>query len=286
MKKKNLFLLGSISLITAVIMPLALTSCANTISGHYAKIVTINNMGNKPASPSPAANGTVNQTATKYTQLGNSNITIKEAIFGTNKINDGNYIFAFGSIANSGFRTFLYGPNGNDGEYSNLTANEQYIYSSPFLKNFFSTGAIGNGRFNSTSTGVVKSDVQVLLYADMPKFNPNASIIDGTDGYSAPFDVFDRDQVLNKYNQNRPDGDYYTLETLPNNAKFQIGRYKRYDDSARLYREFYEYVKILRPNGTYEDNGGGGIIAFKKNANPKSFAIGVAYDEVEKYFTE
>ncbi|MCF0217744.1 MAG: hypothetical protein HUJ42_01720 [Malacoplasma sp.] len=245
MKKIFKFLLP----VTAVVLtPVIATSCSN-----------VETTSAKQLDSTSWNNGNV-----KYSELSNSNVSIRDAVYGSN-FNNGNYIFLYGSLANSDFANFLYG-NGNNG-LGNQTVNEQNFSSSVFFTNFFnSILANPNNGFGYT--------VSFLMYVDMPPYNGDAnSDTNALSGYNLPNDQYTADEALTIANGGSdPTAGTYTQTTLPENYQLMVGNYKRNDQSAITYRDIVKYVETIRPNlaSTAVD---GGIIAFKKNKNPKSFSI-------------
>lgn len=202
---------------------------------------------------------------TTYSSLKYSDVSIKDAIYGSN-YNDGNYIFVYGWTGNpegQAVADFLYGTNGNDGTGNIKVDMESTLNfsNSSFFKTFFTNGqGIGNSLYNF--------NVNVLMYIDYAPYNPNASSVNGLSGSESPTAKYSQEEVLAELNV---DGDTYNMENLPDEAKAKIGTYKRNDKSAITYREIIKYLKEIRPNITTDDKGG--IIAFSKDKNPKSLSL-------------
>lgn len=274
MNKKKLMFSGLTLSFVALTLPLTLTSCSNTIFTYKIKEININSI-QKPTLRDAGNNDK------KVSGLNISNVSIEKAIYGSN-FNDGNYLFVYGTRVSDSFRTFLYGENGNYDDpdiNSNNTVKEQFLYSSKFLNEFFAENAIGNGLFENNPQTINKN-VKILLYADMPPVRENVSNIQGLDGIMSPFDVFSQEDVLKEANKDQ-DGKY-DLETLPDEFRFKINTFKRYDDGAVLYRDFITYLKSIRPN--VEMSQDAGMIAFKKNVNPKYFPIESDYLSIQDYY--
>ncbi|MEG2974425.1 MAG: hypothetical protein RR798_01975 [Malacoplasma sp.] len=237
--------------------PLFLTSCTPG-QNLYAKIIDIN---------------TKMET---YTALPFSNVSLYDAIYGAN-FNNGNYIFIYGTTGSPSFREYAYG-RGNDNSGSNATINEQNFSTSAFLINFFNKGNIGNGL-------LPKDNVKILTYMDLDPYNPNAKseFPEDNDGLT-PFETWTQEQVLQLANKG---SDRYDIKTLPNEFKFKIGTYKRYDDSAIQYRSTIEFLLKIRPSitGVGSDNKSGGLIAFKKDKNPATYELAQAsVESISAYY--
>lgn len=256
MKKKILFLFGLVPLATVAI-PFAITSCSQSINATQGKIVTSN------------------FTNEMYSKLNNSGASIESLAYGSN-YNNGNYIFVYGTTADSSFRNFLYGPNGNDGS-GNDKKDELNFSSSVFIQNFFDYNSLGNGQLLNYS-------VSLILYVDVAPYNGNAGVNNnGLDGINSPFDKYTLDEVLAEAN-----GDIankYDAKTLPEQYRYKVNTYKRTDEQAKTYREFIAYLKSIRPNGSFSDTSG--MMAFRKNNTPQKLdATDSSYDSLVNYYTK
>lgn len=251
MKKKKFILKFALLGICSITVPLALTSCSD------ASVYSVK---------AKEYNSSDYQSDQLYSSLTDSDVSIKDAIYGSN-YNDGNYIFIYGTIANADVLNFLYlNANGQ------IPYNEQGINGS-FFKRFYQQGGLGNGAITSFN-------VKIIMYIDIPPINDNA--IAPLTGRESPFATYSSDDVLEQANFNEPNR--YTEKTLPDEYKFKIGTYRRYDQKAIDYRDLVNYIKTIRPNmqGTAED---GGLIAFKKDNNPKSFTISdSSYSSILSYY--
>lgn len=260
MSKKNkgkFFLFSSFACLASVAIPLTITSCAPTVQNLKAKVIT---------------SQTKNK---KYSELQKSNVSLENAIYGSN-YNNGNYVFVYGTTSNDEFNQFLYG-NGNDGQTSNNTVTEQNFSTSKFINSFFNENGLGTSTFN----------VSLLMYADLAPYNGSLTGLDGKEAKESPFSKYTIDDVVNIYNKNQSTPIYSKddIKGLPIEAQLKIDTYKRADEQAMGYRNFYTYLQSIRGNGEFKQTGG--IIAFKKDTQPKKFdATENIYSEVETYYKE
>lgn len=248
-KSKKIFMYSGLMLVS-VTMPLVLTSCANVEQTIHAKIID------------------TLDTKKTYSQLGESTTTLYDAMYGSN-FNNGNYIFIYGTSGSPSFREYAYGKNGNLGSGSNATIEEQNFSTSDFISSFFQPGSLG--------TGILPYNVKILTYMDLNPYNAFASsqFAEDNDGLT-PFETWTDTQVLALANDGGTDR--YDITTLPNEYKFKIGTYKRYDNSAVDYRSTIEFLLKIRPSvtGVGRNNKDGGLIAFKQDSNPKTFELAQA----------
>lgn len=210
-----------------------------------------------------------------YATLSEANVSIKDAIYGSN-YNNGNYIFIYGTIgseSSSALADLLYGKNGNNGTGNIVVNGDKNLNfsTSLFLTTFFNEG-------NGTKTGGLGSknsilgySVSILSYIDFAPYNPNASSINGLSGSESPLAQYTQDEVLNELN-NSAGGQVYTIENMPDEAKAKIGTYKRNDRSAIEYRDLLNYIKSVRP-GAANTTDTYGLIAFKNGKAPQTFPI-------------
>lgn len=169
MKKKSFMLKFSLLGICAISVPLALTSCSD------ASVYSVK---------AKEYNSSDYQTDKLYTSLTDSNVSIKDAIYGTN-YNDGNYIFMYGTIADTNVLNFLY-----------LNTNGQIPYNEPgingsFFKRFYQQGGLGNGAISNFN-------VKIIMYIDIPPIEDNA--VAPLTGRESPFSTFSSDDVLQQAN--------------------------------------------------------------------------------------
>lgn len=255
--KGKFFLFGSLACLTSIAIPLAVTSCTPNVQNTKAKIIT-------------------NETkAKKYSQLQTSDVTLENAIYGS-KHNNGNYVFVYGTTSDNEFNQFLYG-NGNNDQTSNNTVTEQNFSTSKFINSFFSDNGLGTSTFN----------VSLLMYADLAPYDGNLSGQDGKEAKESPFSKYTIDDVVSIYNKKHGAEIYHKddIKGLPIEAQLKIDTYKRADKQAMAYRNFYTYLQSIRGNGEFKQTSG--IIAFKKDTQPKKFdASENIYSEVETYFKE
>ncbi|MDE5545261.1 MAG: hypothetical protein K2I76_01470 [Malacoplasma sp.] len=225
--------------IAAIALPSIISSCS-AVATNTTKVLDSSNWNN----------GEV-----KYSQLNSTDVSLESSVYGSN-YNSGNYIFMYGSLANTEVVKFLYG-NNNEG-----LVEEPNFSSSTFFETYFNS-ILQNGDLGFT--------VSFLMYIDIPIYNENAIEAYGETGWESPTDKFTIENVLTEYNEGNTPGKY-TEANLPVEAQLKVGNYKRNDQSAITYRELVKYVKEIRPSlENSADNGA--IIAFKKNSNPKSFNI-------------
>lgn len=251
MKKKSFMLKFALLGICSITVPLAITSCSDE---------SVYNVKAKEYNSSDY------QSDQLYSSLTDSDVSIKDAIYGCN-YNDGNYIFIYGTIANSDILNFLYKNANGIPSYTERGIDGQ------FFSTFYQPGGLGNGAI----TGL---NVEIIMYIDIPPIDDNA--IAPENGIETPFATWSSDDVLQQANRNAPNR--YTEKTLPDEYKFKIGTYRRYDEAAIDYRDLVNYIKTIRPNmqGTAED---GGLIAFKKDNDPKSFTISdSSYSSILSYY--
>lgn len=249
------------------LLPIAATACTpSDVNQVRARLLNAN-----------AWNG--NGQNTKYSELNQVNVTLEQAIYGTNNFNNGNYIFIYGTTANNDTRTLLYGARGNNNS-SNNTVSEQNFSSSSFFQNFFrANNSLGSG-------GLLPFRVSLLLFIDRPPYNPNASVGSGLNGNEDPLATYSSTEVVNEFNsQNGIVTNQYTEKTLPVEARAKIGTYKRNDLDAIAYRNLVNYIQIIRPNlkGTAANAG---LIAFATNKAPVSYEISSAtlYNDLINYY--
>lgn len=231
---------------TSIAMPLLLTSCASAEQTIHAKIIESSDIKKT------------------YSELTTSPITLYDAMYGAN-FNNGNYVFIYGTTGSASFREYAYGKNGNAGTGSNATIKEQNFSTSDFLSSFFQPGSIGNG--------TLPYNIKILTYIDLNPYKANAEsqFPEDNDGIT-PFETWTDAQVLELANGGT---DRYDIKNLPNEYKFKIGTYKRYDNSAINYRSTIEFLLKIRPSitGASGNNKDGGLIAFKKDKNPSTFEL-------------
>lgn len=220
----------------------------------------------------PTSWGTDGSSVT-YSKLSNVNVSIKEAIYGSN-YNNGNYIFLFGSTGNQSatdIANFLYGSNGNDGT-GNIKVDMKdtlNFSTSPFLTQFYNPGTgEGTGGMGSKNS-LLGFSVSLLMFIDYAPYNENASDVNGYSGADGPLDKFTQDEVLAEYEEKE---NITSVDDLPDEAKAKIGAYKRNDESAIQYRYLLNYMNTIRP-GASNVSETSGLIAFKKNKDPQTFAI-------------
>lgn len=254
-RKMFIFAVGLTS--SAIVTPFVLTSCSSySVSSQNVKLVT------------------TSYASEKYSSLSKTNLSVKDAAYGSS-YNSGNYLFVFGSTSNNDVRTFLYGSNGNSGTGSNLTVEEQNFSSSTFMRNFYSSSTIKN------------NNVKLVLFIDLAPYNSDAGGATATNGEETPFDTYTSQEVLDIANKTYIPGEStpgkYTEENLPLEYRFMIGSYKRTDDSARAYRNFYEYISVLRPS-LNDSAKTGGMIAFKDGKSPSSYSITESIDTINTYY--
>lgn len=256
-KKLILLSLG----VSAIAIPaIALSSCS-AVYTNTAKVIDLNY-------------------ATKtYSSLQDSKISLESAIYGSN-YNKGNYIFLYGTTGAKSVRDFLYGPNGNAGSGTNATIEEQNFSTSSFFQNFFDYSGLGNG--------LLPYNLPILSYIDLQPYDENYQVVEpddpGKNGLT-PFAKWTEAQVLQQYNDG---ADIYDVKTLPDEAKFKIGTYRRYDQSAIRYREIIDYLLVVRPNvtGISGDNKNGGLICFREGFDPKSFDLSASsMASIEEFYT-
>lgn len=244
LNKKNIVWSGLIT--TSFAIPLILTSCSTSEQAIHAKIIEITD------------------TKKTFSELSASSVTLYDAMYGSN-FNNGNYIFIYGTTGSPSFREYAYGKNGNAGSGSNATVNEQNFSTSDFISSFFQPGNLGNG--------ILPYNIKILTYMDLNPYNANFSsqFPEDNDGLT-PFETWTDSQVLELANNGT---DRYDIKNLPNEYKFKIGTYKRYDNSAIDYRSTIEFLLKIRPSitGVGGNNKDGGLIAFKKNKNPATFEL-------------
>lgn len=243
MKRKwlsKLFKFG-LPLVGAAIIPTVISSCASTATT-YTRTLNSSNWNNGSA---------------KYSSLSKSKVSLESALYGSS-YNKGNYVFIWGTLADSSVANFLYGSSGVD-----LTS-EKDLSNSTFLRQFFNESGLGSGTFAGYS-------VSLLMFIDNPPYD--GSVTDnsaGRTGYNSPTDKYTIDSVLKEANGGSEIG-AYTEATLPVEYQLKVGNYMRSDKSAVTYREFIQYVKQVRP--TISSPESSGIIAFKKGKKPQSYSI-------------
>ncbi|RXY96480.1 hypothetical protein D8X55_03685 [Malacoplasma penetrans] len=253
MKKKlfsRLFKFG-LPLVAVAVVPSVVSSCSSTVTTKT-KVLNASNWNN----------GNV-----KYSELSSSNTSLESATFGSS-FNSGNYIFIWGTLADSSFATFLYGSSGAS------ATEEKSFENSTFLKSFFSS---------ELSTSSVFGNVSLLLYIDTPPYNGDVTDNSaGETGYDSPTEQYTLDNVLKEANEGAAVG-RYTAETLPLSYQLKVGNYMRGDKEAVTYREFVQYVKTVRPSVSGPENSG--IIAFKKGKNPAAFSTSSTISDLTSYYT-
>lgn len=229
---------------------------------------------------------------TTYSSLSTVNVSIKDAIYGSN-FNNGNYIFLYGWTGNNTEKTLpnlLYGPNGNSGIGNIVVDMKKNLNfgSSPFLNLFFNPGTSNaqNGGIGTNNSSLGFS-VSLLMFVDYAPYNGNATSINGQSGAESPLATYTQDEVLAEYNEGQTGENLnYTLENLPEEGKAKIGTYKRNDKSAIEYRELINYMKAIRPDAS-NTNDNYGLLAFKKGKNPQSFSIDnstTLYESLLEYY--
>lgn len=251
MKKKNfLFKFGFLGA-CAISIPLVLTSCSSeSVYSVKTKEMTLTSYNNQST----------------YSSLSSSNVNLKDAIYGSN-FNDGNYIFIYGTTSSEEILTFLYA------NQSMPTYNESNI-NGEFFSTFYSEGNLGNG-------GLSSYNVKILMYIDIPPNNDDAYLED--EGQASPTAKYDVNAAIAKAQR-----DGYTNVTaekdLPEKYRYLIDTYIRYDQKAIEYRNLVDYIGTVRSNmqGTKEN---GGIIAFRKDTDPKSFSVAASsYESIRTYY--
>lgn len=255
-KKRIIFAAGLAT--SLLVMPFVLTSCSsNSISSQTVKLVSSNNY-----------------TTEKYSTLSQTNLSVKDAVYGSS-YNSGNYLFVYGTTSSSDVRSFLYGPNGNAGAGTNLTVDEQNFSTSDFMRNFYSSSTIKN------------NNVKLVLFIDLLPYNENAGGPSATNGEETPFDTYSSQEILDLANKvnvpNESTPEKYTEQNLPLEYRFMIGSYKRRDNSAAAYRNFYNYISVLRPS-LKDTAKTGGMLAFKNGKSPASFSITEKIDSINTYY--
>lgn len=251
MKKKSIMFKLSLLGISSIAIPIVLTSCSD------ASVYSVK---------AKEYNSADYQSNKLYSSLTESNLSIKDAIYGSN-YNEGNYIFIYGTLTSSDVLSFLY-QNSN-----NIIPYNEKAFDGSFFKRFYQQGGLGNG----VITGL---NVKIIMYIDIPPNNDDA--IEPLQGKESPFSTYSADDVLIEANRNAPNR--YEQSTLPDEFKFKIGTYKRYDQKAIDYRDLVSYIQTIRPNmqGTAND---GGLIAFKKDSDPKSYSVSFSsYDSILSYY--
>ncbi|MDE5767652.1 MAG: hypothetical protein K2H56_03810 [Malacoplasma sp.] len=241
-----------IPLVAAIALPSIISSCS-AVASTSTKVLDSSNWNSGEA---------------KYTELKSSGISLESSVYGSN-YNSGNYIFMYGSLANTEVAKFLYGNN------SQGLVEEPNFSTSNFFETYFNS-ILQNGDLGFT--------VSFLMYIDIPVYNENAIEAYGETGWESPTDKFTIENVLNEYNEGKSPGKY-TEATLPAEAQLKVGNYKRNDESAITYRELVKYVKEIRPSLSSTADSGA-IIAFKNGNNPKSFNIdGSIINDLLTYYT-
>ena len=258
MKFKKMFILAAGLTTSSLVVPFVLTSCSsNSISSQNVRLVS-----------------STNYTTEKYSTLQKTNLNVKDAVYGSS-FNSGNYLFVYGTTSNSDVRSFLYGPNGNAESGTNLTVNEQNFSTSSFMKSFYSSSTIKN------------NNVQLVLFIDLVPYNPNAGGATATKGDESPFDTYTSQEVLDIANKTHVPGEStpgkYTEQNLPLEYRFMISSYKRKDNSAAAYRNFYNYISVLRPS-LKDTAKSGGILAFKNSKAPASYSITEKIETINTYY--
>ncbi|MGL5246406.1 MAG: DUF6856 family protein [Mycoplasmoidaceae bacterium] len=249
-KKIFLFCLFNISMIAS----LSLVSCSATQTSDDSiklKIMKLSTEAN---------------TKVLLSNLEEQNSSVKNAILGDSSINNGNYIFIYGSLAGSDstlpFRSWLSGGGIENG--GGVSINP--IIDSSFLEAFLSEKELND-------------KVKVLLFIDNPAFKAENNIFSELN-YD-PFETYSEKVLLDKYNYD------YTIENnlppstdhnqiaeftkLPFEYKSLSGLYIRQDQSAIDYRNFVDYALLVRPNLTsiVGDNSKlSGGIAFSSEKKP------------------
>lgn len=235
-------------LLSAAVIPTITSSCSYAVTTST-KVIT---------------SSTWNKSSTKYSTLKTSNVNLESAIYGSN-YNNGNYIFIYGSLTNSDFYKMLYGSSP-----TKPTQETDQNFNSTLLNDILTSKTL------QSSFGF---SVSVLMYVDIPPYNGDASDLNALTGYDSPTSTYSSDEVLKEYNNG---GSTYTTATLPLEAQLKIGTYKRTDRSAIAYRELVEYIKKIRP--TLDSTDAGGVIAFKKNKNPKSLGVSTTLSSIIEYY--
>ncbi len=207
-----------------------------------------------------------NGASSTYSSLSTVNVSVKDAIYGSN-YNNGNYIFIYGTVGSeskSAMADLLYGPVGNDGTGNVVVDMDKKLNfgSSVFFKQFFNEEN-GLGSKNS----LLGFNVGLLMFIDFAPYNPDAATVNGLSGSESPLAKYTQQEVLDELNKGT-DGSY-TMDNLPDSAKAKINTYKRKDKSAIEYRRLVDYIKQIRPQAGQTD----GIIAFKKDKDPKNYSI-------------
>lgn len=199
-------------------------------------------------------------------KLKSKNVSAKNAILGDSNINNGNYIFIYGSLAGSTstleFRNWLSGGGIENGGGVSIDP----IVDSKFLEAFLSEKELSE-------------KVEVLLFIDNPEFNEGDNIFSELN--FDPFETYDEKRLLDKYNYD------YTIENglepstehvqiaefikLPFEYKKLNGLYIRQDQSSIDYRNLIDYALSIRPNLTSivgDNNKISGGIAFSNEKKP------------------
>ncbi|MGL5591244.1 MAG: DUF6856 family protein [Mycoplasmoidaceae bacterium] len=249
-KKIFLFCLFNISMIASI----SLVSCSSTQNSDDSIKLKIMELPTE-------ANGQVLLSGLKEQKS-----SAKSAILGDLSINNGNYIFIYGSLAGSdstlAFRSWLSGGGIENG--GGVSINP--IIDSNFFEAFLSEKELND-------------KVKVLLFIDNPAFKADNNIFSQLN-YD-PFETYTETILLNKYNYD------YTVENdlppsiehnqiaeftkLPFEYKSLNGLYIRQDQSAIDYRNFVDYALLVRPNLTSivgDNNKLSGGIAFSNEKKP------------------
>ena len=259
MKLKFLKFIAPIAALAAV--PIISTACSQVYSTKLTQITAANWESSE------------NGKNLTYSQLSDSSVTVKDAIYGSN-YNNGNYIFLYGttgSEASSPIADLLYGTTGNDGTGNIVVDMDKNLNfsTSTFLSSFFNNGNGEQTGGLGSSNSIVGFSVSLLMFIDFAPYNGDASSTNGKSGADSPLAQYTQDEVLAELNK---DGIKYTLENMPNEAKAKIGTYKRNDQSAIEYRYLLNYMKAVRP-GAANTTDTYGLIAFKKDKAPQTFSI-------------
>ncbi|MGL5640440.1 MAG: DUF6856 family protein [Mycoplasmoidaceae bacterium] len=249
-KKIFLFCLFNISIIASM----SLVSCSSTQTSDDSIKLKIMELPTE-------ANGKV-----LLSSLKEQKSSVKNAILGDTSINNGNYIFIYGSLAGSNstlpFRSWLSGGGIENG--GGVSINP--VIDSNFLEAFLSEKELND-------------KVKVLLFIDNPAFKSDNNIFSQLN-YD-PFETYTETILLDKYNYE------YTVENglppsiehnqiaeftkLPFEYKSLNGLYIRQDQSAIDYRNFVDYALLVRPNLTSivgDNNKLSGGIAFSNEKKP------------------
>lgn len=215
----------------------------------------------------------------KYNQLSTANISLKNAIYGSN-FNNGNFIFFYGWTGNDSnensknVANFLYGSN------SIIKPNMKSSLSfekSDFFSKFFNTNGLGSKNNN------LGYSVSFLTFVDFAPYNDKVTINSSIKSAESPTARFNKEEILRE--KNNGDIGLTTINNLSLSDLSKINIYKRADDSANQFRSIIKYINEIRP-GSNHLKPDYGLIAFKKGKRPKDFSITSQniYNELVNYY--